>query len=113
MIGSGIPISQSSAPFPNDIIVSILYRLDQQLARVPLVPLPASRAAGDRKPPRTPLTVQPSERVGGAPLQCLGRKKFVREPPGTILRPGVQYDRDDRQRTCSASTLTTDFAKER
>jgi len=24
MIGSGIPISQSSAPFPNDIIVSIL-----------------------------------------------------------------------------------------
>jgi hypothetical protein len=26
MIGSGIPMSQSSAPFPKDMIFSILYR---------------------------------------------------------------------------------------
>jgi hypothetical protein len=71
MIGSGIPISQSNAPFPNDMIVTILYRLEQQRARVPLVPLPASRAARDRKPPRTPLTDQPSERTGRAPLNLV------------------------------------------
>jgi hypothetical protein len=72
MIGSGIPISQSNAPFPNDMIVSMLYLVEQQRARVPLVPLPASRAARDRKPPRTPLTVQHSERIGRGALQCKG-----------------------------------------
>jgi hypothetical protein len=33
MIGSGIPISQSNAPFPNDMIVSILFILTRAATR--------------------------------------------------------------------------------
>jgi hypothetical protein len=58
-----------------------------------------------------PLTAQHPERIGRGAIAVQGFVRNLREAPGTILRPGVQYDRGDRQRACSASTLTTDFAK--
>jgi hypothetical protein len=39
MIGSGMPMSQSNAPFPNDIFsLHLMFQRRLQFARVPLVP---------------------------------------------------------------------------
>jgi hypothetical protein len=70
MIGSGIPINQSNAPFPNDLIVSILWSSNASGFHLFRWRLP--RAARDHKPPRFPLTDKAAIELGWTPLLFIG-----------------------------------------
>jgi hypothetical protein len=91
MIGSGIPISQSNTPFPERH--GSLHWTSNSLGFHWFHCRTVQAVAN-------PLTAHHREPTGAS---------F--EAPGRFSRSGVQYNRDDRQRVCSAPTLTTDFAK--
>ena len=92
MIGSGIPISQSNAPFPNDMIVSMLSRTATRSGSISSIAGFPCRARSQAAANPLDRSTQRTNREG---RHCSARvrKEFVREAPGTISRAGVQYDR--------------------